>query len=281
MKTITDSKAVVNFKLVSLLLALSIVLHIVAEAISTSHPLLRACLTLLEFIGWISVLLIWVAVLIKGIPSWTTKLWTKAWTGICTYQHAKKAKENDTFVSVEELKSLRNNIQRLGLALHGMTPEMENARRQQFEMLGEAVPDPILPPQNAVLYAEFKSLIRFLNHFGFPNLESVQLQNKQFQFAWEWGSDLQARLHQAQKSYTYQQQTMEWMLGEADKKLEAINSEYQQVQDDAGYQRIQGALKLLKKMAPDSHCPEEVTSYLAALMQDMESLRKQLKQAVA
>src|SRR5579885_799397 len=94
----TNSKAVVNFKLVSLLLALSIVLRIVAELVSTSHPFLSACLTLLEIIGWISVLLIWVGVLIKGIPSWTTKLWAKAWTGICTHQHAKKAKEDETFV---------------------------------------------------------------------------------------------------------------------------------------------------------------------------------------
>jgi hypothetical protein len=75
---------------------------------------------------------------------------------------------------------------------------------------------------------------------------------------------------------------MEWMLGVACKTLESIGTKYPQAQDDAGYQRIQGALKLLKKMARNSHCPsEQVISFLTALLEDMESLRKQLKQAAA
>lgn len=281
MQNLFNNKQGVNFRFLTFLFAFSILMHFAAPYVKAEHPLLGWLLAVLETVGWITILTVWVIALIKGIRYGGPKLWKKIWMYVRTHVRIKNVKNPDLIVPVGQLKQLRNNIQRLGLALHGLTPEMENARRLQFEMLGEAVPDPSLPPQNAVLYAEFESLIRFLNHFGFPNLESVRLQNKEFQFAWKWGSDLQARLHQAQKSYTYQQQMMEWMLSEADKKLEDINSKYQQVQDDAGYQRIQGALKLLKRIAHHSHRPEEVTSYLAALMQDMESLRKQLKQAVA
>jgi len=153
MKTIANTKADVNWKLLSLLFALSVVLHVVASAALPSHPLLSVSLTLLESIGWSCIGLIWVLVLIKGIQQWGPKAWTKIGMGIRTQRRVKKAKTHDRFVPGEQLKYLRNDVQRLGLALHGMTPEMENARHMRFQMLGEAVPPLILPPQNAFLYA--------------------------------------------------------------------------------------------------------------------------------
>lgn len=167
MKTIVNKKAVVNWKLLSLLFALSVVLHVIASVTSPSHPLLSVSLVLLESIGWSCIGLIWVIALIKGIQQWGPKAWTKVWRGVRMHRRAKKAKTHDTFIPVKQLKYLRNDVQRLGLALHGMTSEMENARRMYFQMLGEAVPPLILPPQNALLYAEFESLVKVLNHLGF------------------------------------------------------------------------------------------------------------------
>jgi hypothetical protein len=281
-KNVVTSKTIVNFKLQTFLFAFSILMHTVATSVAAEHPLLGWLLAMLGIVGWITILLTWVIALIKGIRYGGPKLWTKAWTYTRTHVRIQKAKKNNTpFVSVEQLKHLKSNIDRLGLAFYGMTPEMEQARRTHFQVVNEAAPALILPAQNAVLYAEFESLIRFLNHFGFPNLESVRLQHKDLAFARKWGSDLEARLQQAQRNYNYQLQTMQWLLGEANKKLEAISSTYQQAQNDAGYQRIAGALKLLTKMACKSHRPEEMIGYLTALLQDMESLRTQLKQTAA
>src|SRR5579883_3346872 len=281
-KNVVTSKTIVNFKLQTFLFAFSILMHTVATSVAAEHPLLGWLLAMLGIVGWITILLTWVIALIKGIRYGGPKLWTKAWTYTRTHVRIQKAKKNNTpFVSVEQLKHLKSNIDRLGLAFYGMTPEMEQARRTHFQVVNEAAPALILPAQNAVLYAEFESLIRFLNHFGFPNLESVRLQHKDLAFARKWGSDLEARLQQAQRNYNYQLQTMQWLLGEANKKLEAISSTYQQAQNDAGYQRIAGALKLLTKMARKSHRPEEMIGYLTALLQDMESLRTQLKQTAA
>jgi hypothetical protein len=281
-KNVVTSKTIVNFKLQTFLFAFSILMHTVATSVAAEHPLLGWLLAMLGIVGWITILLTWVIALIKGIRYGGPKLWTKAWTYTRTHVRIQKAKKNNTpFVSVEQLKHLKSNIDRLGLAFYGMTPEMEQARRTHFQVVNEAAPALILPAQNAVLYAEFESLIRFLNHFGFPNLESVRLQHKDLAFARKWGSDLEARLQQAQRNYNYQLQTMQWLLGAANKKLEAISSTYQQAQNDAGYQRIAGALKLLTKMACKSHRPEEMIGYLTALLQDMESLRTQLKQTAA
>jgi hypothetical protein len=258
-KKIVNKKDIVNFKLLTFLFAFSVFMHIAATSVHAEYPLLGWLLAMLETISWICILMTWVIAIIKGIQYGGLRLWKQVWTYARTqYGRIKKAKFGDTFVSVEQLKHLRNNVQRLGLALHGLSP------------------------QNATLYAEFNSLIRFLNHCGFPHLESVRLQQKDFEFVQKWGSDLEARLQQAQRNSVYQQQAMEWMLDEACKTFERIGSKYPQAQDDAGYRRIHGALKLLKKMARNSHFPsEQMLSYCTALMEDMDGLRKQLEQTAA
>jgi hypothetical protein len=199
MRMIVNTKSVVNGKFLSFLLTLSIVLHVVTSATLPSHPLLSVCFALLESIGWSCIGLIWVMMLIKSIQQWGPKAWAKIWMEFRMHRRIKKAKTKNTFVPVEQLKHFCQDVQRLGLALYGVTPEMENARRTHFQMLGEAVPSLILPPQNALLYAEFESLVKILNHFGFPFLESVRLQQRDLTFLQQWGSDLEARLRQHQR----------------------------------------------------------------------------------
>src|SRR5437879_4001822 len=254
MKTIVNTKAVVNWKLLSLLFALSVVLHVIASVTSPSHPLLSVSLALLEFIGWSYIGLIWVLALIKGLQQWGPKAWTKVWTGVRTHRRTKKAKTHDRFVSVEQLKYFRHDVQRLGLALHGMTPEMENARRMHFQMLGEAVPPLILPPQNALLYAEFESLIKMLNHFGFPSLESVRLQQKDLAFIQQWGNDLEARLWQQHRSAFEQQATVRMALATVAQQQKTLGETWALAHHHPGYQRIQGALCLLETMVNDNRC---------------------------
>lgn len=282
MKTLVNKKAIVNFKLQTFLFAFSIVMHVAASSVAASHPLLGWLFVMLETGGWICIFLIWIIALINGLQKWCPVIWTRIWIYGRTHAPMKMAKKNTPIVPVEQLEHLRKNIQQLGLALHNLTPEMENARRTHFQMLGEALPDLILPVQNATFYAEFTSLTRFLNHFGFPHLESVRLQQKDFEFAQKWGQDLEARLLHAQKQIQNQQQATLSALSLATQVHQSIGTMYPDALNDAGYQRIQGALKLLKKMAQNSHCPSElVASYVPALQHDMDTLIKQLKQAVA
>lgn len=239
MKTLV-TKHIVSVKLQALLFAFSLLMHMAASSVQAEHPLLGWLLATLEMVGWICVLAI---ALTKGIQYVGPTFWTNA----CRHVHLKKAKNRDLIASEEQLKRLRTTIQQLGLALHGVTPEQEQARRMHFQQRGEALPDLVIPAQHPVLSAEFLSLVWFLNHRGFPHLESVRLQKRDFEFAQQWADDLEARLQEAQRAYAYQQQTMEWLLGETCKAFEQISIKYPQAPDDAGYQRIHGALKLLKK----------------------------------
>jgi hypothetical protein len=198
MKTFVNPTTGVNFKLLSFLLALTIGLRVIAATISPAHPRLGIVFMLLETVGWICIGQIWAFALIKGIQQWGPKIWTRMWTFARMHIWVKRAQKSDTCVSVVQLECLRSNVQRLGLALYGLTPEMEHARRTHFQMLGEAVPPLILLPQNALLNAEFESLVKLLNHFGFPALETVQLRQKEFEFVQQWGQNLEARLLQAQ-----------------------------------------------------------------------------------
>jgi len=281
MKTIVNTKAVVNWKLLSLLFALSVVLHVIASVTSPSHPLLSVSLALLEFIGWSYIGLIWVIALIKSLQQWGPKAWTKVWTGVSTHRRTKKAKTHDRFVSVEQLKSFRHDVQRLGLALHGMTPEMENARRMHFQMLGEAVPPLILPPQNALLYAEFESLIKVLNHFGFPFLESVRLQQRDFAFIQQWGSDLETQLWQQHQRAFEQQAAVHMALAAVAQQHKALGETWALAHHHSGYQRIQGALWLLETMVSDNRCHWDLAqTYVQALQSDIETLVMQCEQAI-
>src|SRR5260370_10169999 len=281
MKTIVNTKAIVNWKLLSLLFALSVVLHVIASATSPSHPLLSVTLALLESIGWICIGLIWVIALIKGIQQWGPNAWTKVWTGVHTHRRTKKAKTSDTFVPVEQLKYLRNGVQRLGLALHGMTSEMENARRVHFQMFGEAVPPLILPLQNALLYAEFESLVKMLNHFGFPSLESVRLQQRDLAFIQQWGSDLEARLWQQHQGSFEQQAAVRIALTAVTQQHKTLGETWALAHHHSGYQRIQGALWLLETMVSDNRCHWDLAqTYVQALQSDIETLVKHCEQAV-
>jgi len=281
MKMIANTKADVNWKLLSLLFALSVVLHVVASAALPSHPLLSVSLTLLESIGWSCIGLIWVLVLIKGIQQWGPKAGTKIGMGIRMQRRVKKAKTHDRFVPVEQLKSLRNDVQRLGLALHGMTPEMENARRMRFQMLGEAVPPLILPPQNALLYAEFESLVKVLNHFGFPFLERVRLQQRDLAFIQQWGSDLEVQLQQQQQHSFEQQVAVGMALTAVAQQHKMLGETWALAQHHLGYQQIQGALYLLETMMNDNRCQWDLAQvYVQALQGDVEALVKQCEQAI-
>lgn len=276
-KTIVHKFTIVNFKLLTFLFTFSIVLHMVATAISPEHPFLGGLLTLLEMAGWLWIVLIWNIAFIKGIWKWMPIIWTRMWTYIRTHIHLKKAQKE---VTVAHLKSLLSNIDRLGLALHGLTPEMEKGRRTHLAMLGEAVPSLVVPAANAALYAEFTRLTQFLNGFGFPAVESVRLHPMDCEFAQNWGRDLEQRLFQSQKDMQQQQRAATQLLSLAIQSFLFIGNTYPAATQDAGYQRIHGALKLLEAMVQKNHCATElVTVYIPNLQRDMHTLLGELKNA--
>jgi len=197
------------------------------------------------------------------------------------HRRAKKAKTHDTFIPVKQLKYLRNDVQRLGLALHGMTSEMENARRMHFQMLGEAVPPLILPPQNALLYAEFESLVKVLNHFGFPFLESVRLQQRDLVFIQQWGSDLETQLQQRHQDAFEQQATVRMALANVAQQHKALGEAWVLAHHHAGYQQIQGVLWLLETIVNDNRCQWDLAQTSVQILQsNVEALIKQREQAI-
>lgn len=277
-KNTVNRKHTIDFKLQTFLFAFSILMHVIAASVTASYPLLGWLFSVLEGVGWTAILITWVIAFIKGIQYGGPKLWTKVRTYARTHVHIKKAKKNtNPFVSVAQLKRLRDNIDWLGLALHGLTPELEQARCTHFQMLNVAVPTLPLPAQNAVLYAQFECLTRFLTHFGFPKLEGVQIQQKDFQFAWQWGSELEACLRQSEKERQGQEQALQSALSMAIKVHESMREMYPAVLNEVGYHRLEGALRVLKAMAGNNALPpDQVQSYIPALQRDMDTLLKQL-----
>ena len=248
-----------------------------------AYPLLMRDFELLWTICSLGFLLTWVLKNKQDAKKASLKSWAQVWTWLRTGKEIIiKNRQKKQCLSVEQLTLLRHNVQRLGLALHDLTPEMETARRTHFQMHGEAVPALILPSQNASLYAEFKGLTMFLNHFGFPHLESVRLQQKDLEFAQKWGQELETRLLQSQKHLQDQQQALDAALIMVDHVCTSIVKRYPAALNDPGYHRIKGALLVLEAMAGNSTIPcDQVQLYIPALQRDMETLTKQLKRVVA
>jgi hypothetical protein len=270
----------VNFRTVSLLFAFSTIMHVAATSVEGAHPLLGWLLAMLETLSWISILTIGAIALIKSIQYGGPLLWKKMRSYARLHGRGKQAKPNNAFASVEQLKMVRDGVQRLGLALHGTTPEKEHARRVSFQMRGEAFPPLVLPPRYAVLYAHFESLVKVLNHFGFPKVECAKLQQREFKLVQQWLRDLEVQLQFSQKQFFDQRQAMLTALSVTIQAHKSILDTYAEASNDPGYQRLHGALKLLRKMAENDHCPPElITEYIPALQQDLSTLTEQLKQA--
>ena len=275
---IVRKATVVNFKLLTFLFAFSIVLHIVAGTISPAHPVLGGLLTLVEIVGWLWIVSIWTIAFMKGIWKWIPIIWTNLWSYVRMHIHLKKAGKE---VSIAEIENLRSNMDRLGLALYGMTPALEKARRMHFQMLGKDLPALVLPSANAALYTEFSRLAQFLNSYGFPDVESVRLHPQDFEFAQNWGQDIEIRLLQSQKHLLQQQQSAASSLSVANQIFLSLSTMDSAATENAGYQRIHGALNLLGTMVRNNHCSDELVSYyIPALQRDMDALLKQLKKAV-
>ncbi len=262
------------------------VLNFVVLAISASHPILVTLFMFLNIGCALVIILIGAFVLSKLV---LRKMGRKPvqlrWKTLLAHLHMFKREKkvsNTSIIPVAQLELLRKNVQRLGLALHGMTPEMETARRMHFQKYNEQLPSLVLPPQNAVLFAEYDSLVKMLNHFGFPSLESVRLQQKEFAFFQQWGSDLEARLKQQQHHALKQQSALRFALATMAQQHKTLGEKNSLAQTHSGYQRIQGALRFLEKMVDDHRCQWDLAhTYVQKLQSDMHALTQQFEQTVA
>jgi hypothetical protein len=277
-KEFIPMKTIVNKKLLSFVFAISILLlQGTVLVVDGSHPTLGRVLAVLDACTWLTCLVLWAILLIQSILKQSG-----AWRRTLMHLKMIETKTNDAFASVEQLKHLQKNIQQLGLALHGLTPEMELARHTHFQMLGQPVPDPILPSQNALLSAEFESLVKMLNHFGFPSLESVRLQQKDLVFFQQWGRDLEARLRQQQKRSCEQHAALCAALATVAQQHQTLGETCALAQNHSGYQRIQGALRFLEKLVNDNRCPWDLAqAYVQKLQSDMDTLMKQFEQIIS
>jgi hypothetical protein len=178
----------------------------------------------------------------------------------------------DPFVSVEELAQLRTNVQSLRLALHGTTPERESAREKTYQLVDQPVPDLILPVANVALWAEFNGLVRWLDHVGFPHVESVRLKTSEFEFVNAWISDLSDRLSQLQKDSRKTRVALENNLTIADLLLQSFCSRYPTVESNSDYHRLTGVLRVLKVLFKSHTCDQHLSPYTKALIRDLNDL---------
>jgi len=253
---------------------------IAASVLSASHPVFGAIFEIVGMGCSLCLILIWLISQGKAWGRTVQKQWGRVRSWLRTHTCEKKV-PHDTIVPIAQLEHVRQNVQRFGLALYGMTPEMENARRMHFKQLGDALPPLALPPQNAVLSAEFASLIKTLTHFGFPSLESVRLQQKDLAFIQHWGNDLEARLWQQYQCSFEQQAAVRMALVTVAQQHKALGEMWAFAQHYSGYQRIQGALWLLETMVSDNRCHWDLAqTYVQALQSDIKTLVKQCEQAI-
>lgn len=251
-------------RVLSILLGFCIVLHLIAMLIPV--PDLASFVSSLEDLGWFVILVIVCMWLETPIRTTLTKM--IAWRMYIT-----------KFASTAQLKLVCNDVQCLGLALHGLTPEAENARRKYFQMRGEPLPALLVPPQHAILYAEFESLVKMLTHFGFPDLSRVRLAEKDLAFIQQWISSLQMRLSQHQQETLAQKQALDAALVNLAQQHQKIGNII--ICQDPGYQRIEGTLRFLEIMAKDQHVSLEVMlTYAQKLQSDLTTLTNRYQTVV-
>ena len=120
-----------------------------------------------------------------------------------------------------------------------------------------------------------------LNHFGFPFLERVRLQQRDLAFIQQWGSDLEVQLQQQQQHSFEQQVAVGMALTAVAQQHKMLGETWALAQHHLGYQQIQGALYLLETMMNDNRCQWDLARvYVQALQGDVEALVKQCEQAI-
>jgi hypothetical protein len=270
----------VNLQVFCFLLVACIALHVLALLALPEHPILSSLLSICESLGWCFVLLIGVIWIGKGLKRLVCTTCAHVVTFVRTHVHFKRSKK-ETFISVEKLKKLRTRIQVFGLALYGTTPEKETARRNSYQLLGQAAPDLVLPRSNVSLQGEFDNgLVRFLNHAGFPHVENVRLKTSEFELVNVWINDLFDRLYQLQQDERKAHVALENDLTTADLLLQSLLRKYPTVESDSGYNRLTGALRVLKAMSKDIPC-DQLHPYTQALLRDMNALCNTLRETAA
>ena len=190
---LTRVNRVVRFSVLSCILTSMLLVHLVAPALVSLHPVLGRVLLILEGCGWLVILGLWAVLLHRVLRRRLPVLGTRLRRALDALFERKQTHAH-TAVPAEALTDLCGQVQWVGLALHGLTPEMDRARRLHFQQLGEAVPPLVVPPAYAGLYAEFERLLTCLKQAGFPSLKDVRLQPQELAFFQHWLSDLETRI---------------------------------------------------------------------------------------
>ena len=268
----------INSQVLCFLLLACIALHVVSMLVLPEHPILSSLLSICESFGWFFVLMIGAVFVGKGIKRLVCMICAHVVTFVRTHVHLRLKKE--TFVSVKKLEQLRTQVQVFGLALYGTTPEKEAARLNAYKLLGQLAPDLVLPRSNVALQGEFdEGLIRFLNHVGFPHLENVRLKISEFEFVCAWIRDLSDRLCQLQKVSQKAHVASENDLTVAELLLQSILRKSPAVESDSDYNRLVGAVRVLKAMS-DIPC-DQLHPYIKALLRDINTFANKWSNPVA
>ena len=281
-RTIVSSK-VFSSKVVSCLFAGAVALHLMGPAIAKSSPSLALLVSMLEMGIWLSLVLLGVAWLVKTIASTLAGVWSRVWTRVRRHLPGTKAQPREACASREQLDHLRTNVQRLGLAIYGITPEMEHSRRTHFQMLGEPVPvlrlQALTPPRgHEVLAAEFTCLVNVLNHAGFPDLERVRLSQETLRFLQTWGCALDTRLQTMQQQMQHEQQSAQSALAAAVQAHQQLGKASPLVQSHMDYHQIQGTLQVLTQLSQREDCPwaliedrvQAITRWMQTVQEDLQ-----------
>jgi hypothetical protein len=187
----------------------------------------------------------------KAVGSWWRALWAHL------SMHAKRQEISPT-VPVARLSPLCEQVVQLRLTLRAA------------HLLRQDIP----------LHGEFEALMGSLTQCGFPDLERVCLEEREFAFFLRWARALEARVQQAQTRFQYQEVQTRLAVCETQRLHRSIGETYPAALSDSGYLRLQGAVKLLEKIWQDEGFAEElvlVHHCAKKLQRDMEALIVELQ----
>jgi hypothetical protein len=263
-----------------------VVVQFAAPVLAAAHPRLTELLLVVQFVCALAIL--WGTLLALGSfvqsQRWQPRLrtWWARWRRrlLLPRQHA--SGQEQAGVSEALRQQVADRVQQLGLALHGTTAQEERVRWLHAQLSGE-VPEPLeVPPPLAPLYAEFQGLIRLLNHLGLPCSDQAQFSPRDLALVQHWLTDLERRLQQTRRTVAAEQQTARTALEAAFQMHHAIADTFPEACHHEDYQRLQGALKLLERLARDEDCPAVLVQRgVRGLQRDLQSLLTRFQQQAA
>lgn len=187
-------------------------------------------------------------------------------------QLAQCAEEEKQCALACDLHHLWDDVNSLAYALHGTTPQLQDALWASRQQLGKPMPALTLPESHRPFYTELTALAHALLHLG-TQLDSARVERTDLEFYREWVKDLRERFRSFQLKNKHDRQYVRQKLAEIQELHGLIGQCWEQTKFNPFYQQIPGKIFILETLLDGNLiAAKELLPSIEALTSELEFL---------